>query len=149
MPAGEQLAFDDLDGWRLHAIITNITPDRMTAAAIEAHHRLRGGIPEDTIRALKNDYGMIHAPVQPFFGNWLYWQACALAHNVSLWLRTLALPRAVRRARGKRLRLTFLNVPARLARTGRRLHLRFAAAYAHVQEFADAVRAIRALPAFG
>ena len=31
--AGEQLAIDDLDGWRLHAIITNITGERMTAAA--------------------------------------------------------------------------------------------------------------------
>ena len=26
---------------------------------------------------------MIHAPVQPFFGNWLYWQAGALAPNVA------------------------------------------------------------------
>ncbi len=147
--SGEQLAIDDLDGWRLHTIITNIPGERMTAAAVEAHHRLRGGIPEDTIRALKNDYGMIHAPVQPFFGNWLYWQACALAHNVSLWLRTLALPRNLRRARGKRLRLTFLNVPGRLARTGRRLRLRFAAAYAHVKAFADALRAVQQLPAFG
>jgi hypothetical protein len=146
--AGDQLAIDDLDGWRLHAIITNIGADRMAAAAVEAHHRLRGGIPEDTIRALKTDYGMIHAPVQPFFGNWLYWMACALAHNVSLWLRTLALPDAVRRARGKRLRLAFLNVPARLARTGRRLHLRFAAAYPHADAFADALRAVQALPAF-
>ncbi|HEX7461526.1 MAG TPA: hypothetical protein VF317_05080, partial [Dermatophilaceae bacterium] len=50
---------------------------------------------EDTIRALKNDFGMIHAPVQPFFGNWLYWQAGALAPKVALWLRTLALPRAL------------------------------------------------------
>jgi hypothetical protein len=57
--AGEQLAFDDLDGWRLHAIITNVDAEAMTAAEVEAHHRLRGGIPEDTIRALKNDFGMI------------------------------------------------------------------------------------------
>lgn len=146
---GEQLAFDDLDGWRLHAIITNITPEAMPAAEVEAHHRLRGGIPEDTIRALKNDFGMIHAPVQPFFGNWLYWQAVALAHNIGLWLRTLALPRGYRRARGKRLRLGFLNVPARLVRHGRRLHLRFAAAYRHVQDFTDALHRLRALPAFG
>ena len=146
---GDQLAFDDLDGWRLHAIITNVEADRMSAAEVEAHHRLRGGIPEDTIRALKNDFGMIHAPVQSFFGNWLYWQAAALAHNVGLWLRTLALPRAVRRARGKRLRLAFLNVAARLVRHGRRLHLRFAAAYPHVEAFATALRHIRALPAFG
>lgn len=146
---GDQLAFDDLDGWRLHAIITNVTAEKLSVAEVEAHHRLRGGIPEDTIRALKNDFGMIHAPVQPFFGNRLYWHAAALAHNVGLWLRTLALPRAVRRARGKRLRLAFLNVAARLARHGRRLHLRFAAAHPHVEEFTSALRHIRALPAFG
>ena len=147
--AGEQLAFDDLDGWRLHAVVTNVSAERMSAAEVEAHHRLRGGIPEDTIRALKHDFGMSHAPVQAFFGNWLYWQAAALAHNVGLWLRTLALPRTFRRARGKRLRLAFLNVAARLIRTGRRLHLRFAAAYPHLEAFVAALDRIRALPAFG
>jgi hypothetical protein len=146
---GDQLAIDDLDGWRLHAIITNVDADRMSAAEVEAHHRLRGGIPEDTIRALKNDFGMIHAPVQSFFGNWLYWHATALAHNVALWLRTLALPRAFRRTRGKRLRLAFLNVAARLTRHGRRLHLRFTASYPHLQAFIAALNRIRALPAFG
>ena len=146
---GEQLAFDDLDGWRLHAIITNVDPDRLSAAEVQAHHRLRGGIPEDTIRALKNDFGTNHAPVQPFFGNWLYWQAVALAHNVGVWLRTLALPPTYRRARGKRLRLGFLNVAARLVRHGRRLHLRFGAAYRHLQAFATALDRLRALTAFG
>lgn len=145
----DQLAIDDLDGWRLHSIITNIGADRMSAAEVEGHHRLRGGIPEDTIRALKNDFGMIHAPVQSFAGNWLYWQAAALAHNVGLWLRTLALPRAFRRARGKRLRLGFLNVAARLVRHGRQLHLRFGAAYPHLEAFTTALKRIRALPAFG
>lgn len=147
--AGEQLAFDDLDRWRLHAIITNIDAEQMSAAEVESHHRLRGGIPEDTIRALKNDFGMIHAPVQSFFGNWLYWQAVALAHNVGLWLRTLALPQEYRRVRGKRLRLGFLNVAARLVRHGRRLYLRFGAAYAHLEAFVTALERIRALPAFG
>ncbi len=146
---GAQLALDDLDGWRLHAIITNVDVERLGAAEVEAHHRLRGGIPEDTIRALKNDFGMIHAPVQSFFGNWLYWQAAALAHNVVLWLRTLALPRAFRRARGKPLRLAFLNVAARLVRHGRRLHLRFGRAYRHPDTFAQALRRLHALPAFG
>ena len=147
--AGEQLAIDDLDGWRLHAIVTNVAAEALSSAEVEAHHRLRGGIPEDTIRALKNDFGMIHAPVQSFFGNWLYWQAAALAHNVALWLRTLALPRAFRRARGKRLRLGFLNVAARLVRHGRRLHLRFGAAYPHLDDFVAALKRLRALPAFG
>lgn len=146
---GEQLAIDDLDGWRLHAIITNIDAERMSTAEVEAHHRLRGGVPEDTIRALKNDFGMIHAPVQPFFGNWLYWQAAALAHNVARWLRTLALPTSYHRVRGKRLRLGFLNVAARLVRHGRRLHLRFSAAYPRCEAFIDALNRIHRLPAFG
>jgi hypothetical protein len=60
--AGDQLSLDDLDGWRFHAIVTNQTDT--PAAEIEAHHRLRGGIPEDTIRQLKEDFGLIHAPVR-------------------------------------------------------------------------------------
>lgn len=88
---------------------------------------------------------MNHAPVQPFFGNWLYWQAVALAHNVGLWLRTLALSK---KYRGKRLRLGFLNVAARLVRHGRRLHLRFGAAYRHPQAFTTALNR-PSLPAFG
>jgi hypothetical protein len=71
------LAFDDLDGWRLHAIITNIGAERKSAAEVEAHHRLRGGIPKDTIRSVKNNFGMIHAPVQSSPGNWLYWHVTA------------------------------------------------------------------------
>ena len=62
-----------------------------------------------TIRALKTDFGMNHAPVQRFFGNWLYWQAVALAHNLGLWLRTLALPTEYRRAR----QTTAARVPQR------------------------------------
>lgn len=69
--AGDQLSFDDLDGWRFHAIVTNLPALFAPPAEVEAHHRLRGGIPEDTIRQLKEDFGLIHAPVKNFFGNWL------------------------------------------------------------------------------
>ena len=37
---GDQLAIDDPGGWRLHAIITNVDAEPMTAAEVEAHHRL-------------------------------------------------------------------------------------------------------------
>jgi hypothetical protein len=59
------------------------------------------------------------------------------------------LPRAYRRARGKRLRLGFLNVAARLVLHGRRLRLRFSAAYPHTDDFTAALKRLRALPAFG
>lgn len=145
---GAQLAFDDLDGWRFHAIISNVATTFMSAVTVELHHRLRGGAPEEAIRQLKGDFGMNHAPVTSFFGNWLWWHAAALAYNVARWLRVLALPRVWHRVRGKRLRLGLLNVPARVVRSGRRLYLRLSRAYEHAAVFIAALERIRALPAF-
>jgi hypothetical protein len=126
-------------------VVTNATGP---AAEVEAHHRLRGGIPEDAIRQLKEDFGLIHAPLENFFGNWLWWQACALAHNVARWIRVLALPREFRRCRGKRLRLAFFNVAARVVRHARQLWLRLPASYAWADAFIEALTRIRRLPAF-
>jgi hypothetical protein len=144
--AGDQLSFNDLDGWRFHAIVTNITDT--PAVDIEAHHRLRGGIPEDAIRQLKEDFGLIHAPVQNFFGNWLWWHACALAHNVARWIRHLALPAEFRRCRGKRLRLAFFNVAARIVTHARQTWLRLPRSHAWADAFIEALTRIRALPAY-
>lgn len=143
-----QLSFDDVDGWRYHAIITNIPAHRRNAVNVEAHHRLRGGVPEDVIRQLKEDFGFNHAPLSNFFGNWLWQYASAMAYNTALWLRRLALPDTFERVRGKRLRICFLNVAARVVRHARRLHLRFAHDYRWVEEFAAAVERLHALPAF-
>ncbi|MGH9103059.1 MAG: IS1380 family transposase [Acidimicrobiales bacterium] len=146
--AGEQLAFDDLGGWRFFALVTNIAPIFASAVDVEHHHRLRGGAPEEAIRQLKWDFGMNHAPVQNFFGNWLWWHAAALAYNVARWLRVLALPEAFATCRGKRLRASFLNVAAKVVRTGRRTVLRLPRAYRHAGAFIAALRRLRALPRF-
>lgn len=143
-----QLSLDDVDGWRFHAIITNIPPRMRNAVNIEAHHRLRGGIPEDAIRGLKEGFGFNHAPLSDFFGNWLWEQACAAAYNTSVWLRRLALPDTWQRIRTKRLRLTLFNVPARIGTHARRVQLRFARHYRHAQDFAAALDRLHALPAF-
>jgi len=47
---GDQLSTDDLNGWRPHAIITNIEVHLRSAAEVEAHHRLRGGGPEEPVQ---------------------------------------------------------------------------------------------------
>ena len=146
--AGDQLSFDDLGGWRFQGVVTNLPAWLATAADVEHHHRLRGGAPEEAIRQLKHDFGLNHAPVTNFFGNWLWWHAAALAYNTARWIRTIALPTAFRTCRGKRLRLAFLNVAARVITTGRRLVLRLPRAYAHLDAFAEALARIRALPAF-
>ncbi len=145
---GAQLSFDDLDGYRFHAIVTNVPIWLGSAVDVEGHHRLRAGIPEDTIKALKQDFGFVHAPLENFFGNWSWHLACALAHNVALWLKVLALPAPFRSCHGKRLRTFFLNLAARVVSSGRRLFLRLPRAYRYARAFNDALRRIRALPAF-
>lgn len=142
---GDQLS---IDGWRFHAIITNIPPPFGSAADIEHHHRLRGGAPEEAIRQLKGDFGLCHAPLQNFFGNWLWWHAAALAYNVARWIRVLALPQAFRTCRGKRLRLAFFNVAARVTRHAGQLRLRLPRAYTHTAAFIEALTRIRRLPTF-
>jgi hypothetical protein len=119
-----------------------------SATDIDHHHRLRGGAPEEAIRQLKEDFGMNHAPLQSFPANWLWWLASALAYNVARWVRVLALPESFRTCRGKRLRSSFFNVPARVVRTGRRLHLRLARAYRYASAFIAALKRLRALPMF-
>lgn len=147
--AGDQLSFDDLGGWHFHALVTNIPELLGSAAQVEHHHRLRGGVPEEAIRQLKEDFGLIHAPLENFFGNWCWWHASVLAHNVARWLRVLALPEPFATCRGKRLRLAFLNVAARVVRSGRRLRLKLPRAYPHAGAFIAALARIHALPAFG
>jgi hypothetical protein len=145
---GEWLSFDDLDGWHFRALITKIDASSASAVAVEHHHRLRGGVPEEAIRQLKEDFGLNHAPLENFFGNWLWWQASALAYNTARWLRVLALPAAFATCRGKRLRLSFLNVAARVVWSGRRLHLRLPRAYPYAGAFVEALARLTRLPAF-
>ncbi|MGH9917330.1 MAG: transposase, partial [Nitrososphaerales archaeon] len=145
---GEQLSFDDLDGFRFHAIVTNIPPLFGDAATIEHHHRLRGGGPEEAIRQLKEDFGLNHAPLESFFANWCWWLSSALAYNVARWVRVLGLPESFKTCRGKRLRRCFFNVAARVTVSGRQLHLRLARTYSYAKAFICAAERLRALPAF-
>jgi hypothetical protein len=144
---GEQLSLDDLGGWRFFALVTNAAPE-VTAAHVDHHHRLRGGGPEEAIRQLTGDFAMNHAPLQAFTANWLWWLAAALAYNVARWVRVLALPADFRTCRGKRLRTSFFNVPARVVRSARRIHLRLPRAYRHAHAFIAALVKLRALPRF-
>lgn len=146
---GDQLSFDDFDRYRYRAIITNIPSWLGSAVDVEAHHRLRGGIPEDAMKTLKSDFGFCHAPLENFFGNWSWWLACALAYNVSLWLKEVALPESFRFCGGKRLRLHFFNLPARITTSARRLYVNLPRAARYAGEFIGALARIGALPAFG
>ena len=96
----------------------------------------------------KEDFGMNHAPVQNFFGNWVWWLASALSHNIARWMRVLALPESFATCRGKRLRTSFVNIAARVVRRSRRLVLRLPAAYRYAEAFIAALERLRRLPRF-
>lgn len=148
VPDGEQLELGDDNGWRYSGIVTNLPALFAPAEMVEAHHRRRGGIPEDAIRQLKEDFGMNHAPLQNFFGNWLWMLSAAIAHNVARWIRVLALPDEFKRCRGKRLRLAFFNIAARVVHHSRQLWLRIPRSHAWANAFIQALTRIRALPAY-
>ena len=145
---GDQLSFDDLDGWRFHAIVTNLPAWLAPATDLEYHHRRRGGVPEDTIRQLKEDFAFNHAPFSNFYANWLWWHASALAHNTARWVRVLALPAEFHRCRAKRWRQGFFNVPARVVDHAGDTWLRLAGNYPRAVAFIEALTRIRRLPTY-
>ena len=115
---------------------------------MEAHHRLRGGLPEGAIARLKEGFGFDHAPLESFWGNAMWWHASALAYNVTVWLQKLALPAQFGNVKPKRLRICFLNIPAKVVAHARGLTLRLPRSYPHFDAFVEALARIRRLPHF-
>ncbi len=99
--------------WRHHAFITNTTVDAVQA---DAHHRGHA-IVEQVIAELK-DGPLAHLPSGKFTANGA-WLACTvIAFNLA---RAAAHAAGIARARAATIRRTIIAVPARLARTARRL----------------------------
>jgi hypothetical protein len=145
----EQLSIDDIDSaYHYFAFVTNVERTRMSAVRVDAHHRLRGGIPEGTIARLKEGFGFIHAPLESFWGNAMWWHAAALAYNVCVWLQKLALPAEFNNAKPKRMRLAFLNIPAKVVNHARGVTLKLPRTYAYFDAFVEALARIRRLPYF-
>lgn len=145
----EQLSIDDVDSaYRYFAFVTNIEPDKMSAVMVDAHHRLRGGTPEGAIARLKEGFGFDHAPLESFWGNAMWWHAAALAYNVNVWLQKLALPEEFTNAKPKRMRMGFLNIPAKVVNHARGVKLKLPLSYAYFDAFVEALARIRRLPYF-
>lgn len=145
----DQLSLEDVDSaYRYFGLVTNIEQKTMSAVAVEAHHRLRGGLPEGANARLKEGFGFIHAPLESFWGNAMWWHASALAYNVNVWLQTLALPEEFKNAKPKRMRVAFLNAPAKVVNHARGITLRLPRSYAYFDAFVEALSRIRLLPYF-
>ena len=121
---GAQLRFDDVGGYRLTAFATNTARGQL--ADLELRHRRRARS-EDRIRIAK-DTGLRNLPLKGFAANRVWIAIVQLAADLLAWQALLALSgHDAARWEPKRLRLRLFTIPATLAHTGRRVHLRIKA----------------------
>ncbi|MEJ7648199.1 MAG: IS1380 family transposase [Nakamurella sp.] len=122
-PGAQLSLFEERDGWRYQAFATNTQAGQL--AFLEARHRAHARV-EDRIRHAK-DSGLRRFPSREFPINQAWLAAVQIAADLIAWTRLLGCTGTATSLAGcepKALRYRFLHVPARLAHTGRRRHLR-------------------------
>lgn len=121
---GAQLRFEDVDGMRITAFVTNATRGQL--ADLELRHRRRARC-EDRIRIAK-DTGLANLPLHAFAANRIWCAVVALAAEITAWMGMLALHgHDARRWEPKALRFRLFTIPATIARSGRQVRLHLAA----------------------
>ena len=136
------------DGWRYTLWATSRPADTKgwlgQAACLNAAHRVHARV-EDVIRTGK-DAGLGHFPSHDFALNAAWLTAAMTAQILLAWLRLLALNGDLARAEPKTLRYRILHAAARLARGGRRRHLKIQASWPWAGSITTAWQRITALP---
>ncbi len=117
-PGAQLSLFDDIEGMRHTAHITNQTGD---ATILELAHRQRGAA-EDVIRDLKA-CGYDSWPSDCIVNNQTWALLAAMAFNLMSRAQRLTLTRAYQRATPKTIRQRLLHIAGRITPNGRRLHL--------------------------
>ncbi len=135
---GAQLSFQDHDGHRFQAILTDQQDEDIEL--IECRHRARARV-EDHIRADK-DTGLRNLPFRDFALNAVWLELVLIA-----WTQALALTGELAACEPKRLRYRLLHVAARLAFSGRQAKLQLAASWPWAVDLAAAFARLKALPA--
>ena len=125
-PGAQLSLFEEGDGWRYQAIVTN-TPVQpgVQLAFLEARHRAHARV-EDRIRNAK-DSGLGRFPSREFKINQAWLAAVMIGADLVAWTRILALVGDAAVLAGcepKALRYRFLHVPARITHGARRRRLR-------------------------
>jgi hypothetical protein len=117
---GAQLRFEDVDGMRITAFVTNTVRGQLPD--LEPRHRRRARC-EDRIRVAK-DTGLRNLPLASFAANRIWCVVVAVAAEITAWMQMLAFTDTdARRWEPKKLRYRIFTIPATLARTGRRVWL--------------------------
>jgi len=143
--SGAQLRLTDIDGRRITCLATNTVGGQLPG--LELRHRRRARV-EDRIRAAK-DTGLANLPLHDNAANAVWIRIVLLALDLLTWSQTLALTGPLRAAEPKTLRHRLLAVAARIARTGRRQHLRLDKHWPWATTLVEAITRLRAIPGTG
>jgi Transposase DDE domain group 1 len=127
--------------WRHFAFITNRKQD---LALVEAEHRDHAVV-EQVISDLK-DQALAHFPSGEFNANGAWTVLAALAHNLLRWTQLIGLPDTTVRA-ARTLRRRLLQIPGRLTSHARGWTLHLPARWPWHDDYTQALKRIRALPA--
>lgn len=144
-PGAQLSLFEERDGWRYTAIITNTQVGALQW--LEARHRAHARV-EDRIRCAK-DTGLRRLPSREFAINQAWCVAAAIAADLIAWLQLHALDGDLAKAEPKRLRYRILHTAARLVRGQRRRTLRIPATWPWAAQITAAFTRIAAIPAPG
>jgi len=135
---GSQLAlFCD---YHYHGFVT----DREGAMlALEADHRRHAEV-ENVIRDLKYGVGLNHLPSGKFAANAAWLALNVIAHNLARWTSRIGLGETL--ITTKTLRTRYLDLPGRLTRSARKLHLHLPTRWPWAREFLLALDRLRCVP---
>ena len=137
---GAQLRFTDIDGHRFTCFATDARRGQL--ADLELRHRRRARC-EDRIRNAK-DTGLRNLPLHGFNQNQIWCELVAMACELLAWMQLLALDGPARAWEPKRLRLRLFSAAGSIARGGRRLRLRIAAAWPWATQLTAAITRLQA-----
>jgi hypothetical protein len=144
IPPGRQASLWE-GGYRYWIFVTN---DHVTdAAVLEAEHRQKAVV-ETGMAELKSNFGLHAFRKHGFMANWAWLLVVCLGHNLCCWtqhLGALGGGRPDGELRAKRLRYRYLQVPAMLVRSGRRLTLRLPADHPFLDRLVAALDRLRGL----
>ncbi len=139
---GAQQTFDDIDGFRFTAFLTDQTGNDI--ALLDARHRAHARV-EDRIRCAKNT-GLDAMVCDTFNRNQLWCQLVLIAVDLLTFTQQLALTGSHRIAEPRALRYQLLHVAGRITRSGRQTVMHLQADWPHTRVLLAAFRRLRALP---
>jgi hypothetical protein len=139
---GEQMEIETA-GYHHWVLVTN---DHATdAATLESEHRHKAEV-ESGVRELKENFGLDVLRKHGFMANWAWLLVVASALNLTRWSQLLGSLDEDGDLRAKRFRYRYLNVPALLVSSGRRLVLKLQRDYPLLERFLAALTRLQSLP---